>query len=32
MDDWDTYIAEMKELGLDELIEINQNRYDRANK
>ncbi|MBO4976487.1 MAG: extracellular solute-binding protein [Lachnospiraceae bacterium] len=32
MDDWDTYIAEMKELGLDELIEISQNRYDRANK
>lgn len=32
MDDWDTYIAEMQELGLDELIEITQNRYDRANK
>ena len=32
MDNWDTYLAEMKELGLDELIEITQNRYDRANK
>lgn len=30
MDDWDTYIAEMKELGLDEMIAITQERYDRA--
>lgn len=30
MDDWDTYIAEMQELGLDELISITQARYDRA--
>ena len=30
VDDWDTYIAEMQELGLDELISITQDRYDRA--
>lgn len=30
MDDWDKYISEMKELGLDELIQITQDRYDRA--
>ncbi|MBQ7838971.1 MAG: hypothetical protein IJ390_00550 [Lachnospiraceae bacterium] len=30
LDNWDTYIAEMKELGLDELIEITQARYDRT--
>lgn len=30
MDDWDSYIAEMKELGLDELIAITQERYNRA--
>ncbi|HJC24424.1 MAG TPA: extracellular solute-binding protein [Candidatus Eisenbergiella merdavium] len=30
MDDWDTYIAQMQELGLDELISITQARYDRA--
>lgn len=31
MDNWDTYLQEMKELGLDELISITQARYDRAN-
>lgn len=30
LDDWDTYMAELKELGLDELIEITQARYNRA--
>lgn len=30
MDDWDSYIADMKDLGLDELIEIYQARYDRT--
>ena len=30
MDDWDSYISDMKELGLDELISITQERYDRA--
>ncbi len=30
MDDWDSYIADMKALGLDELIEICQARYDRT--
>ena len=30
MDDWDSYINDMKELGLDELISITQERYDRA--
>lgn len=32
MDDWDIYMEEMKELGLDELIAITQARYDRAHK
>lgn len=30
LDDWDTYIADMQRLGLDEIIEIYQTRYDRA--
>lgn len=30
MDNWETYIEDFKELGLDELIAINQARYDRA--
>ena len=30
MDDWDTYISDLKGLGLDKMIEIYQNRYDRA--
>lgn len=30
LDDWDTYLSELKALGLDELIEITQARYDRA--
>lgn len=30
LDDWDSYIADLKELGLDDLIEINQARADRA--
>ena len=30
LDDWDMYISDLQELGLDELIEINQARYDRA--
>lgn len=30
MDDWDSYIEDMKDLGLDELIEIYQARYDRT--
>ncbi len=30
MDDWDSYIADMQKLGLDELIQITQARYDRA--
>lgn len=29
LDDWDTYIAEIKELGMDEIIQIHQDRYDR---
>lgn len=29
LDDWDTYIAEMKELGMDEIVQIHQDRYDR---
>jgi hypothetical protein len=29
LDDWDTYISELKALGLDELIEIQTNRYER---
>lgn len=32
LDDWDSYIADLKELGLDDLISINQARYDRATK
>lgn len=32
LEDWDSYIADLKELGLDELIAINQARYDRATK
>ena len=28
-DDWDRYIAQMQELGLDELIEIEQSQYDK---
>lgn len=28
-DDWDQYIAQMQELGLDELIEIEQSQYDK---
>ncbi|MDO4292657.1 MAG: extracellular solute-binding protein [Eubacteriales bacterium] len=32
LEDWDTYIAELKDLGLDELLEITQNRYDRIAK
>lgn len=31
LDDWDTYIAEMKELGLDRLIEIRQIQLDLYN-
>lgn len=30
MDDWNSYISDLKELGLDELISITQARYDRA--
>ena len=29
--DWDSYIADMQELGMDELISIMQDRYNRAN-
>ena len=32
LDDWDAYIQDLKDLGLDELIAINQGRYDRAMK
>ena len=32
MDDWDSYIKDLKDLGLDEMISINQARYDRAMK
>lgn len=32
MDDLDEYVSKMKELGLDELVEIVQARYDRAHK
>ena len=32
LDDWDTYMQDLKDLGLDELISINQGRYDRAMK
>lgn len=31
LDNWDTYIKELKELGLDRLIEINQQLHDRYN-
>ena len=31
LDDWDSYIEELKELGLDEYIEINQTLCDRYN-
>jgi ABC-type glycerol-3-phosphate transport system substrate-binding protein len=31
LDDWDQYIAELKKLGLDQLIEINQQLLDRYN-
>jgi len=31
LDDWDTYMADLKELGLDRLIEINQQRLDLYN-
>ena len=30
MDDWDSYMDDLKRLGLDELIEIYQGRYDRT--
>lgn len=30
LDDWDSYIQDLKDLGLDELIAINQGRCDRA--
>lgn len=30
LDDWDSYIGDLKELGLDELISITQARFDRA--
>lgn len=30
LDDWDSYIEDLQELGLDRLIEIYQTRYDRA--
>ncbi len=29
LDDWDSYIAELKELGLDELLEIERDQYSR---
>ncbi len=29
IDDWDTYMAELKELGLDEMLEIDQDLYTR---
>jgi ABC-type glycerol-3-phosphate transport system substrate-binding protein len=32
LDNWDNCIKEMQELGLDRMIEITQNRFDRANK
>ncbi|SDS03765.1 carbohydrate ABC transporter substrate-binding protein, CUT1 family [Paenibacillaceae bacterium GAS479] len=31
LDDWDQYIAELKKLGLDQLIEIDQQLHDRYN-
>ena len=30
LDEWDSYMKDLSELGLDELIQINQSRYDRA--
>lgn len=30
LNDWDSYLSDMKRLGLDELISINQARYDRS--
>ena len=30
LEDWDTYISDLQNLGLDKLIEIYQNRYNRA--
>lgn len=30
LDDWDSYIADLKELGMDDIIKIYQDRYDRA--
>ena len=30
LDDWDSYMDDLKRLGLDELIEIYQGRYDRT--
>lgn len=30
MEEWDAYISDLQDLGLDRLIEIYQNRYDRA--
>lgn len=32
LDSWDSYINDLKRLGLDDLIAINQARYDRAHK
>lgn len=32
LEDWDTYMSDLKRLGLDELISINQARYDRTQK
>jgi hypothetical protein len=32
LEDWDSYIEDMKGLGLDKMIEITQTRFDRANK
>jgi sugar phosphate isomerase/epimerase len=31
LDNWDQYISELKKLGLDDLIEINQQLLDRYN-
>lgn len=31
LDDWDTYIEELKNLGLDEVIAVRQAQLDRAN-
>lgn len=32
LDKWDNYVKDLKDLGLDQLIEITQNRFDRAHK